>query len=102
MFLFTGVLIISFLCSLCAFLYLSDDIISRIADYIACTVGGDKLECHALLDRVYDATTTVLAFEWLSATLGQLVSIVNLNFVLQYSDIKKIIGHFFNSLRHAR
>ena len=53
-----------------------------------------------LENRVYDATATLLALNWISTTLAQLISIVNLNFVLQYSDIKKIIGYLCSSSRH--
>jgi len=99
-FLFYGVTTLSFLSNFCARLYLSDDITSRIADYITCTAGGDKLKCHPLEDKIYDATTTLLVLDWISSTLGQFISIVNLNFVLQYSDIKKIVGRLFSTLRH--
>ena len=73
-----------------------EGIVSTFADYITCTAGGDKVECHAIEDKLYDATTSLLIVEWIAATLGQFISIVNLNFVLQYSDLKKCIGYLYN------
>ena len=72
-----------------------EGIVSTFDDYIMCTAGGDKVECHAIEDKLYDATTSLLIVEWIAGTLGQFISIVNLNFVLQYSDLKKWIGYLY-------
>ena len=77
-----------------------EGIVSTFADYIICTAGGDKVECHAIEDRLYDAIDSLLITDWIASTLGQFVSIVNLNFILQYSDIKKIIGYLLRVLKH--
>ena len=95
-FLFYGVTILSVLCNFCVFLRVIEDTVSAFGDYIVCSAGGDKAECDAIEDRLYDATIYLLIVEWIAGTLGQFISIVNLNFVLQYSDVKKIIGYMFH------
>ena len=77
-----------------------EGIVSTFGDYIICTAGGDKVECHAIEDRLYDATTSLLISDWIAGALRQFVSIVNLNFVIQYCDIKKVIGYLLCSLKH--
>ena len=99
--LYYGVAILSMLYNFCVYIRVIDDIISIFADYIICTAGGDKVECNALEDRLYDSTISVLTLQWIAGTLALLINIVNLNFVLQYSDVKKIIGYLLCSLKHS-
>ena len=95
--LYYGVAILLLLCNFCVYIRVIEDIASTYADYIICTAGGDKVECDVIADRLDDATTSLLIIEWIAGTLPLLLIFVNLNFVIQYSDIKKMIG----SLRHS-
>ena len=72
-----------------------EGIVSTFSNYVICAAGGDKVECQAIEDKLYDATTSLLIVNWITGTMGQFISIVNLNFVLQYSDLKKHIGYLY-------
>ena len=81
------------------YLRTSDSITSTIMDYIICSAGGDKAECHAISERLHIEVTTPLIMEWIATTLGPFASIVHLNLVLQYSDIKKAIGYLLHPFK---
>ena len=68
-------------------------------EYITCVIGGDKTQCNVRRDRVYDVLTAPITLDWMAFTLALLSSIVNLNYILNYSDVKEAIVHLLQSLK---
>ena len=87
------------LCNYLVYLRISESVTSAIMDYIICSVGGDKAECHVTSERLHDVITFPLIMECIATTLRPFASIVHLNLVLQYSDIKKAIGYLLHPFK---
>jgi len=83
------------------YLRILESVTAKFAEYIICSIGGDKVECNELRNRLYDAVTAPATLNWIANTLGLFVGIVNLNLIFNYSDVKKAIAHLVNSLKHS-
>ena len=79
------------ICQFSFVLRTSDDIVNALIEYVSCAIGGDKVQCHDKKDDLYDLTTGPLIMDWIAGSVAFFSTIVNLNFVLQYSDIKKVV-----------
>ena len=93
LFLYYGISILFMLSNFSAYLRTSDSIANTLLDHIICSAGGDKAECHAISERLHDVVTTPLIMKWIAITIRSFASIVHLNLVFRYSDIKKAIGY---------
>ena len=99
LFLYYGITNFVLICGFSVYLRTYENILNTFMDYVICSAGGDKAECHVIRDRLYDAVTAPLIMDWIVSTLVLFLSIVNLNFVIQYSDIKKAISYLLHSLK---
>ena len=99
LFLYYGITNFVLICGFSVYLRTYENVLNTLVDYVICTAGGDKAECHVIRERLYDAMTAPLIMDWIAGTLVLCLSIVHLNFVLQYSDIKKAISYLLHSLK---
>ena len=99
LFLYYGITTFVLICRFSVNLRTYEDIFSTLVDYVICSAGGDKAECHVIRDKLHDIVTAPFIMEWIAGTLVLLLSIAHLNFVLQYSDIKKAFSCLLHSLK---
>ena len=63
------------------------DSVTRVA---LCVAGGDQPECDEYREQLNQHLLPVLVFDLLSTFFIALINMVNLLFVLQYRDVKKL------------
>jgi len=73
------------------------EIVTRVS---LCAAGGDRPECDNYFKRLNNHLLPVFIFDLISTTFIALINVVNLLFVVQYQDFKKLttrISKLFDS-----
>ena len=98
---FYGLLILTQLTALTVFLRNINDISDALIAYLFCSLGGDKEECISLGERRFNYVTPPLVMDWIAFILEMLTSVINLNFLITYTDVKNVVAWLSHRLRRT-
>lgn len=67
-----------------------------------CSLGGDKEECASLRDRQFDHTTPPVLMNWIAFSLEMFVCLINLNFIITFTDVKNVTVWLSHRFRRTK
>ena len=69
----------------------SDHSNSKQIDHFFCSIGGYRKECDVFRDQLLEVQTETVVMDILSIIVLSFVNVVNLFFVINFSDFKKYL-----------
>ena len=67
-----------------------DTVVNNIGSYTLCSAGGQRTDCDNFREKLNNNLVRSIVFDLISTVFISFVNIINLLFVLQYKDVKKI------------
>lgn len=91
LFLYYWIIILSRLNFIAVSLRNTDNTNKYLDDYIFCSLGGYKDECRVYEEQLQEETVALLVMSYISTVLLSFVHLINLFFVIPFSDAKETL-----------
>ena len=69
----------------------SDHSITQQVNHFYCSIGGYRMECDMFRDKLLEVQTETVVMDILATAVLSFVNVVNLFFVINFSDFKKYL-----------
>ena len=75
-----------------------DTATENVINFTLCSAGGYREECDGFREALHQGLIPAIVFDNLFTIFFAFINIINLLFVLQYQDAKKVLSKFFSSI----
>ena len=96
LFLYYWIAILTRLIFIALLLRSTDNINKYLDEYIYCSVGGYRDECRVYEKQLQEETIPLLIMSYTSTLLMSFAHLINLFFVIQFSDAKETLKRLFS------
>ena len=75
-----------------------DTIVDNVGGYTLCSAGGEQTECDGYREKLNNNLIPSIVFDLISTVFISFVNIINLLFVLQFRDVKRVFKKIFTPI----